>query len=422
MKLVTSLILGLAALGQAKKKNRSKETTPKFATAKLALNVDKWVAETKPNSNSIYSPVSLYNILASVYFGTGATSETRKELQEKFNFKPTFKPEKYAQKLGDMTRNKALETFNSYIFHKGTVKKDYAEELKMLNFKDEKFQTFVGKEGKINKIVADDTNNMIKNMFTPGSFDGTTSLVLLNTILFTGKWDERFGEFKEKDTRVTNTWWMGTEETSPGPFAAEFMRSKKRKLRAYSKDRINYISLRFKGEGGKPTWMTIVMPNVGSTKAVHEVDFNEIDWNLFQRKESTLVMPKFNIDNELDLVDFMKAQGAERLFSPETADLDRMFGKNTGNYVGKFKQKATIKVHERGAEAAAATSIEMIMKSMPRTQRTYNIKRPFKFFIHSLKSDKEIKLAKQRKDKFGAEQQGDLYFSGVVNCPMNNCG
>lgn len=160
------------------------------------------------------------------------------------------------------------------------------------------------------------------------------------------------------------------------------------------------------------------MPNVGSTVKAEEIDFNTIEWELQQRKESTLVMPKFNIDNELDLVAFMKSKGADRLFSAETADLDRMFGSNSGNFVDKFKQKATIKVHEKGAEAAAATSIEMVMKSMPRKQRTFEVKRPFKFFIHSLKSDAELKAAKT---PAGKQQSGTLYFSGVVNCPMNNC-
>merc|ERR1712110_476055 len=173
------------------------KTTPKFATANLAHHIHQWIAKTNPNSNSVYSPVSLYNVLASVYFGTGKKSETRKELQTHFNFKPEFNPEKYARRLGQLTQTKALETFNSYVFHKGNLRKDYAKELALLNFQEEKFKTFRKKEAKINKIVEKDTHGMIKEMFAPGSFDKTTSLVLLNTILFLGKWDESYGEFKK---------------------------------------------------------------------------------------------------------------------------------------------------------------------------------------------------------------------------------
>merc|ERR1712110_1368456 len=110
----------------------------------------------------------------------------------------------------------------------------------------------------------------------------------------------------------------------------------------------------------------------------------------------------------------MKSKNASRLFSDQTADLDRMFGKNSGNYVGKFKQKATIKVHEKGAEAAAATVMEFMAKSGPTYKRTYDFKRPFKFFIHSLKSEKSMKAAAKRGHVHGATQSGHLYFSGVV--------
>merc|ERR1719203_1016427 len=114
------LVANLAALGVLassslvlSKKNYNKETTPKFATAKLAYDIDQWLARTKPNKNSVYSPVSLYNVLASVYFGTGEGPETREELQKHFNFKPAFNPKQYAGKLGNMTKSKALETFSS---------------------------------------------------------------------------------------------------------------------------------------------------------------------------------------------------------------------------------------------------------------------------------------------------------------------
>jgi len=425
MKLVSALVLGLGTFATAEnepdkqtKHVRTLETSPKFATAKLALNVDKWMQQNDPIANTIYSPVSLYNILASVYFGTGENSETRTELQEKFNFKESFSPAKYSKKLGEMTKNDALDTFNSYIFHKNNVLPEYAAELASLNFKDKPLETFVGQEDMINGIIEKDTDDMIKNMFAPGSFDSQTSLVLLNTILFKGIWDGRFGKFDPDHTEKKKIWIMGTEKNSPGPFKAQFMKSKKRKMKIYEMDRTLHISMRFEGE----VWMTIIMPKANSEKKAHEINFNEVKWESFSRKEATLVLPKFEIESDLDLVEFMKSQGSSRLFSSETADLDRMFGKNSGNYVGKFKQKASIKVHEEGAEAAAATFVGFTMKSMAPTPRTYEIKRPFKFFIHSLKSDEEIKLAKGRGDKLGENQSGALFFSGVVNCPMNNCG
>jgi serine protease inhibitor len=73
-------------------------------------------------------------------------------------------------------------------------------------------KSFTGKEKKLNKMVEKDTNKMIKNMFPPGSFDEMTSMVLLNTILFKGKWDESRGEFKKSDTKIAKNWYTGTKK------------------------------------------------------------------------------------------------------------------------------------------------------------------------------------------------------------------
>ena len=122
MKLISTSILVFSTLATCQKSKHKRinkfETFPKYATAELAFDIDKWIQKTSdPTANSIYSPVSIYNILASVYFGTGETSETRKELQEKFNFQKKFNVTKYSKELGAMTRHNVLDTFNSYLFH-----------------------------------------------------------------------------------------------------------------------------------------------------------------------------------------------------------------------------------------------------------------------------------------------------------------
>jgi len=109
----------------------------------------------------------------------------------------------------------------------------------------------------------------------------------------------------------------------------------------------------------------------------------------------------------------MKYKNCTRLFNAATANLDRMFEGKRKDYIGKFTQKAVIKVHEKGAEATASTGAVFTNKSIAKKKKTYVINRPFKFFIHSTKLDFNLK-----KDQ---EQSINLFFTGVVNCPMNNC-
>ena len=202
----------------------------------------------------------------------------------------------------------------------------------------------------------------------------------------------------------------GTGNNAPGPFVAEFMKSENRRLLSLWDDGTQYISLKFKNKKnrsleGEPVYMTIAMPTASSKNKAHEINFNDVKWRKFyQIKNAELIFPKFEIDSELNLIDFMTDQNATRLFSGETADLDRMFGENSGNFVGDFRQKASIKVDEKGVKAAAATGSQISMRMMP---PQYNINRPFKFFIHNLNPQ--------------SRDSGSLFFSGVVNCPMNNC-
>jgi len=404
-KFICPLLTGLAF--------SKKAITPQFATAELASDIDTWLANSRPKTfNSIYSPVSIYNILAGIYFGTTENSETRAELQEKFNFKSEFNPENYATKLAKMTESEVLKTFNSYVFHKANMTPVYENELEMLNFKKQRFDTFTGKEAILNEKVEDDTDGMIKDMFSPGSFDDMTSLILLNTILFDGEWDVTRGVFKEENTKTKTEWFSGTEEDAAGPFDAEFMHSKDRKLKFYEKERVLYAMLKFKSEAGKQVFMTIAMPKAGSEVSAHEVNFNEVDFDAMEPREVNLMFPKFEIEDDHDLKEFLVHKNATRLLEAGTANLERMFG-NSDNFVGQFGQKASIKVHENGAKAAAATAVKFMMKSMPRRKRELKIVRPFKFFIHSLKLKMDLK-----EDQ---EYNGNLFFSGVVNCPMNNC-
>merc|ERR1712178_207524 len=129
MKLVySSVFLGLFAtsiFSAPPSCPRTKTTSPRYATANLGNNLDLWLSQSAPKTNTIHSPASIFNILSAAYFGTNAKSETRRELQKKFGFKDDCaadgEVDNYAQKLGYMTRTNALETFNSYIFHKKSL-------------------------------------------------------------------------------------------------------------------------------------------------------------------------------------------------------------------------------------------------------------------------------------------------------------
>jgi len=357
----------------------------------LAVDIDDWIATRRPGPfNSIYSPASVYTILAGVYLGISENSKTRLELQENFNFEPDFNAD-YINCLAKIAENKALDVFNSYVFHKSSLMPDYQKDIEILKFKKQQFATFSGKEDFLNNLVRKDTKGMIQKFLKPGSLGSNVELFLMNTILFNGKWEDAF-----KTTRTMTNWRYGGNY-----YDADFMISGDRYIQmyqSYSRGQLLYVSLKFKPKGGEQLWMTIIMPKDQSNVPVQNVHFKNINWSSMNKRKLRLIFPKFKIENDHNLVEFMKFKNSTRLFSSGTSDLDRMFEPNNGVYIYDFAQKAMIEVNEKGAKAAAVTYMSGGRKSGP---SYVTINRPFKFFIH--------------------DDSKNLFFSGLVNCPSDNC-
>ncbi|CAN5229231.1 serpin family protein [soil metagenome] len=78
----------------------------------------------------------------------------------------------------------------------------------------------------------------------------------------------------------------------------------------------------------------------------------------FAKQEGTLILPKFALAYEKELKDILIQLGMGIAFSPD-ADFSKI---EKDLQISKVKHKAFIEVNEKGAEAAAATSVEMSTK------------------------------------------------------------
>merc|ERR1711879_967784 len=79
------------------------------------------------------------------------------------------------------------DNFRNYIYHKRNTELEptFQKDIEyMLQTERHEVDTFTGKEAGINQLVSENTDGMIQDLLAPGSFDGMTSLVLLNTVFF----------------------------------------------------------------------------------------------------------------------------------------------------------------------------------------------------------------------------------------------
>ena len=129
-------------------------------------------------------------------------------------------------------------------------------------------------------------------------------------------------------------------------------------------------------------------------------DLNSIfhKFHKFGRKSKVEVtLPRFKIESEFDLVEPLKQLGMTDMFGSK-ADFSGMTGgTNKGLYVSEAVQKAFVVVNEEGTEAAAATGITIVGRSMSYSKQ-FTCDRPFMFLIRDNLS-------------------GIILFSGHVNDP-----
>uniref|UniRef100_A0A8C1ATD0 Serpin domain-containing protein n=1 Tax=Cyprinus carpio carpio TaxID=630221 RepID=A0A8C1ATD0_CYPCA len=214
----------------------------------------------------------------------------------------------------------------------------------------------------INQFIAKKTNDKITDMVK--DLDSDMVMMLINYMYFRGKWDKPFeaqlthkAEFKvDKDTTVQVD-----------------MMKRTGRYDIYQ-DPVNQTTVMMVPYKGN-TSMMIVLPDEGKMKDVEEsiCRHHLKNWHdkLF-RSSVDLFMPKFSISATSKLNDILTEMGVTDAFS-DTADFSGMT-EELKVKVSQVVHKAVLSVDEKGTEAAAATTIEIMPMSLP---GTVMLNRPF---------------------------------------------
>ncbi|XP_027010797.1 alpha-1-antitrypsin homolog isoform X1 [Tachysurus fulvidraco] len=225
----------------------------------------------------------------------------------------------------------------------------------------------------VNKFIAKKTRDTITDMVK--SLDQDTIMVLINYIYFRGKWEKPF--------EVDHTHKADFHVDENTKVSVDMMKRTGRYDIYHDVNNFtSVIMVPYKGN----TSMMIVLPDEGKMEEV-EKHLSKEDiryWHdkLF-RSSVDLYMPKFSISASSCLGDTLKDMGIVDAFS-DSADFTGM-SEDTKLKVSKALHKAVLKVDEKGTEASAATTIEIMPMSLP---DTINLNRPFLVFIleHSTQS------------------------------------
>ena len=239
----------------------------------------------------------------------------------------------------------------------------------VLSFRDE------ATLGVINKWASDHTGGMIRDLLKPADLDDPNLVsFLLNAICFKGAWVNQF------DEHLTEmAYFDGKQRTA-------MMMTQTNGFRYAENDLYQSVILPY---GNGAYQMTLFLPRPDKTLDDVLKNMNGKNWNASEYKgcEVQLSMPRIETDTNQDLVDIMAGLGMKNAFfdyyghgfmdfcyaGDDEADSDQC-------WISMMRQKAHLKLDEKGTEAAAVTVIAMADKAIAQCIE-FTANRPFLYII-----------------------------------------
>lgn len=340
----------------------------------LSLELYRQLGDEKMD-NWLVSPFSLQCALGML--SNGANGETHDEILY------TLGLSKYSQEEVNAYFKKLIEglhTVNSAITVKtsnsvwGNARVPLKEDFQKMNI--ENYSAMVSQldfsdpsaVDQINAWCSQTTEGLIPSILE--EVNPTATVYLLNSLYFKARWESEFAPEKTQE---------GYFNTSSGKVVkADFMQTQR--MAAYVENEwFTSTSLSYQNDSYVMR-LILPQPEISIDQVLQAL--SESDENLWKNTilaDINLKMPRFALENKLDLVSTLQALGMKKAFTNE-ADFSSMSDITT--YISLVQQATRLKVDEEGSEGAAVTVIEGdLMSPLPEEKVDFFLDRPFLFQI-----------------------------------------
>jgi serpin B len=242
----------------------------------------------------------------------------------------------------------------------------------------------------INAWVKEQTKGKIEKIVEP-PIHPLTVLFLINAIYFKGAWSEAFNPELTRELPFT---------LADGGSRSHPMMFKGGEFRYLDGEGFQAVALPY-GENERIS-MYIFLPDRDSSLKEFYHNLTPENWAQwrasFRTVEGEVGLPRFKFSYEASLNDYLKALGMGVAFDMAAADFSGMRPIPPQLFIADVKHKTYVDVNEKGTEAAAVTSVEMRVTSMPLDRLSMIADRPFCFAIVD-------------------DQTGSLLFIGALTDP-----
>ncbi|XP_070610240.1 neuroserpin [Erythrolamprus reginae] len=341
---------------------------PDETIAEFSVNVYNQLRARGEDENIIFSPLGIAITMGMVELG--AHGSTLKEIQHSMGYEGLKNGEEFVflKELSDMaaTDNShyVMKLANSLYVQNGYHVNDKFLQLLKKYFKAEvevvDFTQNIAVASYINKWVENHTNNMIKDFVSARDFSALTRLAIVNAIYFKGNWRSQF--------RPENTRTFSFTKDDESEVQIPMMYQQGEFYYGEFSDGSNeaggiYQVLEIPYEGDEFSMMIVLSRQevpLATLEPLVKAQLIE-EWATSVKKQKVEVyLPRFTIEQEIDLKDALKGVGITEVFS-QSADLTAM-SDNKELYLSKAVHKSILEVNEEGSEAAAASGMIAISR------------------------------------------------------------
>ncbi len=350
------------------------------STNQLAVDLHRQLAT--GDGNLCVSPYSIESALAMTF--AGADGQTRTEMARVLHFPgdggdvpasfaslqhsleemsvKTAKLVKESKRFGGPSEPITLNIANRLFAQKGydfrnaflsLVKQDYRAAFEPLDF----VADASGATQHINKWVADQTRDRIRDLIPAGALDETTRLVLANALYLKAPWSDPFSE------NATHPELFHVHGSAP----VDVPTMRKRDERFGYAKREGYSAVSLPYAGNDLQFLVLLPEDLNGLRAFESKLSAEMlaQCAKLEERDVDLHLPKFRIEpSTITLAEKLEALGMKTAFNQPrgSANFDRMAPRKPDDYlyISQVFHKTFIAVDEKGTEAAAATAVAMM--------------------------------------------------------------
>jgi serpin B len=375
------------------------------AKATNELGVDLYHQLATRDENLCISPYSIDSALAMTF--PGADGETRTEMARVLHFAnaedvpasfsalqhsfeqmtaKTAEVAKKSKEFGGPSEPITLNIANRLFAQKGyhfreaflsLVKQNFGGAFEPLDFVTDP----AAATQRINKWVADETHDRIRDLIPGGALDKTTRLVLANALYLKAPWAS---EFSQNATQREPFFVRGA------PVDVPMMRKTDKNFGYARREGFTVVSLPY--AGNELQFVVLLPDDINGLPGLE----SKLTADVFagcarlEKRDVDLHLPKFKLEPPtITLAKQFEALGMNTAFDQPkgTANFDKIAPRTPDDYlyISQIFHKTFIAVDEKGTEAAAATAVAMLagsaLRSPPPPPIEVKVDRPFIYAI-----------------------------------------